>query len=112
MSSKRRQSPVKTITKGKRAEKLSGDDLHVRVAEMPPAQREETAGEGGSYVYGIISCSQPASFGKIGIGGAGEMVYTINYGDIAAAVSGGAAGETQIPRAGHLPPNARRAGGP
>src|SRR5438105_11441644 len=87
MSSKRRQSPVKTITKGKRAEKLSGDDLHVRVAEMPPAQREETAGEGGSYVYGIISCSQPASFGKIGIGGAGEMVYTINYGDIAAVVS-------------------------
>src|SRR5919204_2216516 len=87
MSSKRRQSPAKTITKSKRAEKLSGDDLHVKVSEMPPLRREEAAGEGGRYVYGIISSNDSATFGKIGIGGAGEMVYTINYGDIAAVVS-------------------------
>src|SRR6266513_552861 len=87
MSTRRRQSPAKTITKAKRAEKLSGDDLHVKVTEMPPAHREESVGEGGRYVYGIISSSDAATFGKIGIGGAGDLVYTINYGDIAAVIS-------------------------
>src|SRR5438874_9868281 len=87
MSTRRRQSPAKTITKAKRAEKLSGDDLHVKVTEMPPAHREESVGEGGRYVYGIISSSEAATFGKIGIGGAGDLVYTINYGDIAAVIS-------------------------
>ena len=41
----------------------------------------------GRYVYGIISSRDYASFGKMGIGGLGELVYTVNHGDIAAVVS-------------------------
>ena len=41
----------------------------------------------GRYVYGIISAKDPVMFGKIGIGGMGEMVYTVTHGDIAAVVS-------------------------
>lgn len=41
----------------------------------------------GRYVYGIIAAKEFAGFGKMGIGGMGEMVYTVNHGDIAAVVS-------------------------
>ena len=70
----------------RRAEHLSSDDLHVKVTEMP-SRRDDVAAGGGRYVYGIIQCDQPASFGKIGIGGSGDQVYTIEYRDIAAVVS-------------------------
>ena len=41
----------------------------------------------GRYVYGIIQSKANVSFGKIGIGGAGEKVYAVTHGDIAAVVS-------------------------
>ncbi len=47
-----------------------------------PDMRQE-----GRYVYGIIPSRADASFGKLGIGGAGELVYAVTHGDIAAVVS-------------------------
>ncbi len=41
----------------------------------------------GRYVYGVITSRDTQAFGKIGIGGAGEPVYTVHHGDIAAVVS-------------------------
>src|SRR5579863_6593914 len=41
----------------------------------------------GRYVYGIIQSREPVSFGRMGIGGTGEMVYIVTHGDIAAVVS-------------------------
>jgi hypothetical protein len=41
----------------------------------------------GRYVYGIIQSKDPVTFGRIGIGGAGEMVYAVTHGDISAVVS-------------------------
>ncbi len=54
-------------------------------AASPAAAREE--GVEGRYVYGIIQGSQPKTFGKTGIGSAGENVYTVHHGDVAAVVS-------------------------
>ncbi|MEO5937197.1 MAG: GvpL/GvpF family gas vesicle protein, partial [Terriglobales bacterium] len=45
------------------------------------------ASQEGRYVYGIIESSSPETFGKSGIGGAGEVVYTVHHGDVAAVVS-------------------------
>jgi hypothetical protein len=50
------------------------------------AFRTETAGE-GRYVYGIIAGRDSLTYGKMGLGGQGEMVYTVNHGDISAVVS-------------------------
>src|SRR5712691_7858350 len=41
----------------------------------------------GVYVYCIIESGEPRTFGKIGIGGRGDDVYTVNYRDLAAVVS-------------------------
>jgi hypothetical protein len=41
----------------------------------------------GIYVYCIIECGEPRSFGKIGMGGRGDEVYTVHYRDLAAVVS-------------------------
>ena len=41
----------------------------------------------GRYVYGIIQSREPVSFGRMGIGGSGELVYVVPHGDIAAVVS-------------------------
>src|SRR2546428_7476250 len=50
-----------------------------------------TTGEQGTssgvYVYSIIECADPRTFGKIGIGGRGDDVETIHYLDLAAVVS-------------------------
>jgi gas vesicle protein GvpL/GvpF len=43
--------------------------------------------ENGIYVYSIIECAEPRSFGKVGIGGRGDDVYTVHYKDLAAVVS-------------------------
>jgi hypothetical protein len=64
----------------------SKEDLHVRIADTREAP-ETTPGEGGRYVYGIVQARDQMNFGKIGIGGAGEPVYTVNFVDIAAVVS-------------------------
>src|SRR5438067_12815243 len=69
--------------------KLAGrtkEDLHVRIAERTETP-DTTPGESGRYVYGIVQAKDHTNFGKIGIGGAGELVYTVNYMDIAAVVS-------------------------
>ncbi|HXN23130.1 MAG TPA: GvpL/GvpF family gas vesicle protein [Candidatus Dormibacteraeota bacterium] len=62
------------------------EDLHVRISESPVAP-ESAAGDGGRYVYGIVQAKERMDFGKIGIGGAGDQVYTVNFQDIAAVVS-------------------------
>ena len=63
------------------------EDLHVKINESPVPSSTPSPGEGGRYVYGIVRSKAPMTFGNIGIGGAGEQVYTINYLDIAAVVS-------------------------
>src|SRR5437879_12004580 len=60
--------------------------------EAPPTTSERQAAaeaqtDSGIYVYSIIECEQPRTFGKIGIGGRGDDVYTVHYKDLAAVVS-------------------------
>ena len=58
-------------------------------AEISPDEATTTeaqAGE-GKYVYCIIEETQPRAFGKLGIGGRGDEVYTIHHGNLAAVVS-------------------------
>src|SRR6478735_6083819 len=76
---------VKAEAKPRKSVK-SKDDVHVRM-EQAPSSAQLAPGEGGRYVYGIVQAKEPVTFGKIGIGGSGEMVYTVNYQDIAAVVS-------------------------
>jgi gas vesicle protein GvpL/GvpF len=57
-----------------------------RVRPGESAFRTETVGE-GRYVYGIIAGRESLTFGKMGLGGQGEMVYAVNHGDISAVVS-------------------------
>jgi hypothetical protein len=62
------------------------DDVRVKIG--PNTWVGEAApGEGGRYVYGIVQSKDPVTFGRSGIGGSGELVYTVNYQDIAAVVS-------------------------
>ena len=75
----------KPVVKTKKKTK-SQEDVRVKFADKPesPAAAE---GESGRYVYGIVQSRDRIDFGKVGIGGAGAMVYTVNYLDIAAVVS-------------------------
>lgn len=58
-------------------------EIHFVPGPIPaPDVRQE-----GRYVYGIIQSNEPVTFGKMGIGGAGEMVYAVTHGDISAVVS-------------------------
>src|SRR5712691_10139802 len=41
----------------------------------------------GVYVYCIIESGEPRTFGRIGIGGRGDEVFTVHYRDLAAVVS-------------------------
>jgi hypothetical protein len=41
----------------------------------------------GVYVYCVIESNEPHTFGKLGIGGRSDDVYTVHYRDLAAAVS-------------------------
>ena len=43
--------------------------------------------EQGKYVYCIIECDEPRSFGTESIGGRGDGIYTIHHGGLAAVVS-------------------------
>jgi hypothetical protein len=80
----------RTATKGRRRagnpETSVAEDLHIRITELP-VPPEPALSEGGRYVYGIIEAKQMLSFGRMGIGGAGAPVYTVNFQDIAAIVS-------------------------
>ncbi len=96
--SRQKTGAVCSAPKPRKAEKVSSDDVHVKIAEMPlravergsseaAAAPAPAAGHGGRYVYGIIESRDAVTFGKMGIGGTGELVYTVNYNDIAAVVS-------------------------
>jgi hypothetical protein len=43
--------------------------------------------EEGRYIYGIIGANHRQEFGPIGIGGRGDVVYTLPYQDVAAIIS-------------------------
>src|SRR5881394_1076621 len=77
---------VRPVGKSRRSTEAAKEDLHVRISETPDVP-ETSPGEGGRYVYGIVETKEHLNFGKIGIGGAGEAVYGVNYQDIAAVVS-------------------------
>ena len=77
---------TKPLSRPRRSSDSGKEDLHVRISERPNAP-ETSPGEGGRYVYGIVETKEHLNFGKIGIGGAGEAVYGVNYQDIAAVVS-------------------------
>ena len=49
--------------------------------------RSQQQQQEGRYVYGVIEAREPFNFGKIGIGGVGENVYSVHHGDVAAVVS-------------------------
>jgi hypothetical protein len=85
MAAKPAMRSRKAVMRPRKAAK-SKEDVHVRM-EQPGAPQQAAPGEGGRYVYGIVQSKDPVSFGKSGIGGSGEMVYTVNYQDIAAVVS-------------------------
>src|SRR5256886_8172016 len=57
--------------------------MDTTVSSTTGAQRTSS----GVYVYSIIECAEQRTFGKIGIGGRGDDVYTIHYRDLAAVVS-------------------------
>ena len=44
-------------------------------------------GDPGKYVYCIIECDEPRSFGNDGIGSRGDEIYTVHHGGLAAVVS-------------------------
>ena len=58
----------------------------VDVATLRPTEPTQQQTE-GIYVYCIIECAEPRTFGKIGIGGRGDEVYTIQHRELAAVVS-------------------------
>ena len=62
------------------------DVMPGRARSGESAFRTESVGE-GRYVYGIIAGRESLTFGKMGLGGQGETVYTVNHGDISAVVS-------------------------
>src|SRR3989454_8334885 len=57
--------------------------METTVSSTPGDQQTSS----GVYVYCIIECAEPRIFGKIGIGGRGDDVYTVQYRDLAAVVS-------------------------
>ncbi|MBV9669641.1 MAG: GvpL/GvpF family gas vesicle protein, partial [Acidobacteriales bacterium] len=97
MSSKAKKAPNKPgktaqpiEERSRKAPRASEAGDHVIVPER--LQRERTAPKAaesveGRYVYGIIENRENAGFGKTGIGGSNETVYTVPHGDIAAVVS-------------------------
>src|SRR5512146_1387176 len=88
---KQKQAAVAEMAapKTKRSERTVSDDVHVRLGDAPArGDRPVSAqSEAGRYVYGVIESRDPVNFGKIGIGGSGEQVYSVNHKDIAAVVS-------------------------
>lgn len=53
----------------------------------PAAVAEGEAAREGVYVYCIIESTEPRTFGKVGIGGRSDEVFTVHYRDLAAVVS-------------------------
>src|SRR5258708_34538180 len=89
-------SPTKTVKKkpgssSVRAKKETRREVHslepVDAAAQSVAQSNGRQQQEGRYVYGVIEAREPVGFGKIGIGGMGENVYTVHHGDVAAVLS-------------------------
>jgi hypothetical protein len=83
---------VAPVTEGRsrQVSRASEAGDHVVVPKMLVKDRSasaEAVNVEGRYVYGVIEAKEPASFGRTGIGAAGELVYSVHYGDIAAVVS-------------------------
>ena len=85
--SKAKKKAAPTPIRGKKDAKkevhsLEPVDVPAQSDGRPQQQHQE-----GRYVYGVIESREQLSFGKIGIGGIGENVYTVHHGDVAAVVS-------------------------
>jgi hypothetical protein len=78
-----RLQPVPSIKSGDHDREIHAVTLDT--SRSPSAQA--AVQQEGRYVYGVIEARDALNFGRIGIGGAGEMVYTMHHGDIAAIVS-------------------------
>jgi len=55
--------------------------------ELTATTLTSTELDNGIYVYSIIECREPHTFGGIGIGGRGDDVYTVHFKDLSAVVS-------------------------
>ena len=64
---------------------------------QPPTPATGVEAESGIYVYSIIECAQPRTFGRIGIGGRGNDVATV-----AGAVGGAVVGH-EIEKGNRVP---------
>jgi hypothetical protein len=60
----------------------------ISAAVLPAEPQPPVAASGeGRYVYGVIESKEGLDFGRVGIGGMGDAVYTVHYNEIAAVVS-------------------------
>ncbi len=85
---KQKQAVAKIIPRPRKVERTIGDDVHVQIIDSPRApQFISGPTPDGRYVYGVIETSEPVAFGKMAIGGASDLVYTITHKDIGAVVS-------------------------
>ena len=51
------------------------------------AERNAVKNEEGRYIYGVMAANHRQEFGPLGVGGRGDIVYTLPYRDIAAIIS-------------------------
>jgi len=77
---------TKTLARPRKSAK-SASDVRVKFGETSGVTAPNSGSESGRYVYGIVQTRDKVDFGRVGIGGSGAMVYTVNYQDIAAVVS-------------------------
>ncbi len=71
---------------------MTAQEANMSVDEAATPQRTPAAATGhdselGKYVYCIIECDSPRSFGSEAIGGRGDEIYTVHHGGLAAVVS-------------------------
>jgi len=85
--SKTKKKAAPTPIRGKKDSKKEVHSLEPVDAPEPSDGRPQLQQQEGRYVYGVIEARDPLGFGKIGIGGIGENVYTVHHGDVAAVVS-------------------------
>src|SRR5437588_2195018 len=65
----------------------AAESLHLATGATPALVGQPGSSPGGRYVYGIIEAGEPVTFGRSGLAGSSEQVYTVHYQDIAAVVS-------------------------
>jgi len=86
----RPRSQTLKVVRAAEFEERSGDaedGLHLATGAAPAVVGQPGASPGGRYVYGIIEAGEPITFGRSGLAGSAEQVYTVHYQDIAAIVS-------------------------